>query len=64
MQSYGNLSTVLFGDRLAAWWGDERPPLGAWCFSYTYGRRYSKNVNASEDMRAVAARASEKAENQ
>ena len=45
------------------WSGDERPPLNAWCFSYTYGRRYSWHVNDSEDMRVAAVRASKNSEN-
>ena len=45
------------------WSGDERPPRGAWCFSYTYGRRYAKHVDATEGMRAAAVRTSKNSEN-
>ena len=38
------------------WSGDERPPLNAWCFSYTYGRQYSRHVKDTKDMRAAAVR--------
>lgn len=61
---YGHFHPPFFpetGWRL--WSGDERPPLNAWCFSYTYGRKYSRHVNASEDMRAAAVRASKNSEN-
>ena len=44
------------------WSGDEWPPLNAWCFSYTYGRKYSRHVNDSKDMRAAAVRSSGNAE--
>ncbi|CAB5140895.1 hypothetical protein D3OALGA1CA_3847 [Olavius algarvensis associated proteobacterium Delta 3] len=61
--SFGHFHPPFFpetGWRL--WSGDERPPLNAWCFSYTYGRKYSRHVNDSKDMRAAAVRAYENSE--